>query len=417
MDRPTVRILNVTQGYYPFLDEGGRPWKVRALSRELIAVGHSVSVVTADLGLARGFAKLDVTWAPNEGRTPWGWQRQQDGVDTHYLSSFGRYRTVTFNPHAFGFARALVRNYDVVHVFGIYDLLGLVMARACHRHGVPYVVEPMGMIQPIVRSLWKKRVYHALAGASLLRGAARVIATSAQEREEITESGVPKGICVLRRNGIDLREYETLPPRGSFRAEIGISADDFLLLFLGRISRVKGIPLLLKAMVGLPARTRLAIVGPDDRDGSTSEIRDLVERLGLRERVTLGTARYGVAKLQALADADLLVLPSEHENFGNVVVEAAACGLPAVVTESCGVAPLVGARAGVVVRRDEMSLREGIRGLLTAPDRLRELAVGAGALARELSWAEPVREMVQIYGEIISRDSSAVFMCSRTTRD
>ena len=57
--RKPERGLNVTtQCYYPFLDESGRPWKVRALSRELAAAGYAVSIVTGDLGLARGFAKL-----------------------------------------------------------------------------------------------------------------------------------------------------------------------------------------------------------------------------------------------------------------------------------------------------------------------------------------------------------------------
>jgi hypothetical protein len=63
--RYAVRILNVTQCCYPFVDKGGRPWKVRALSRELAAAGYAVSIVTGDLGLARGFAKaLPTTPSP-----------------------------------------------------------------------------------------------------------------------------------------------------------------------------------------------------------------------------------------------------------------------------------------------------------------------------------------------------------------
>jgi hypothetical protein len=65
--RYAVRILNVTQCCYPFVDKGGRPWKVRALSRELAAAGYAVSIVTGDLGLARGFAKaLPTTPAPDD---------------------------------------------------------------------------------------------------------------------------------------------------------------------------------------------------------------------------------------------------------------------------------------------------------------------------------------------------------------
>ena len=59
---------------------------------------------------------------------------------------------------------------------------------------------------------------------------------------------------------------------------------------------------------------------------------------------------YGDAKWAAYRDADLFVLPSQNENFGNTAAEAVACGTPVLVTDRCGIAPIVDRRAGVVVR-------------------------------------------------------------------
>jgi glycosyltransferase involved in cell wall biosynthesis len=400
-----MRLLYVAQDYYPFLERGGRPWKVAAMAKELAARGHRVEVLTADLGLDAAFRALGVPFDRHEARASWGSTHTHDGVTAHYLDVAFAYRATALSPKVLRFCRARLGDFDLVHVFGVYDLLGAPVSWLARRRGIPYVVEPMGMIVPIVRSIRKKHVYHALLGRRMLDGAARVVATSEQERGELLTRGIAAEKILLRRNGIDIEPYAELPPRGAFRRELGLAEDDFLVLFVGRISRKKGLHLLLRAVATLPSKVHVAIVGPDDGDGSLQELRADAARLGLDDRVRFEGPRFGEAKIQAMRDADLFALPSRNENFGNAVVEAIACGLPALVTSECGVAPLVDGRAGIVVAYSEEALAGGLRAALGDAARLSRLAGAGPGIARELSWAEPIDAMLAAYDEATAAGS------------
>src|SRR5215475_2240659 len=177
-----MRILNVTASYAPFLEFGGPPVKVRALSEGLAKRGHRVTVLTPDWGIEKKIRAEGLTGAE---RSPFGWRREEAGVQAIYLPTWLRKRALSWNPAVKRYCRARLQNFDVVHIFGLYDLLGPAVAAECRRLGrPPYVVEPMGMFLPIVRNIWLKRLYHSLLGNRLLRGAAAVIATSQQEVEE-----------------------------------------------------------------------------------------------------------------------------------------------------------------------------------------------------------------------------------------
>ena len=149
-----MRILNVTQTYAPFLEFGGPPVKVRALAEALALRGHQVTVLTADWDLESRFPDGPDGIVPSgTTRSPFGWRRDENNVQAIYLPSWFRYRALSWNPAAKRFARARLRNFDVVHIFGLYDFLGPAIAEACRRRKLPYVVEPIGMFLPIVRSL------------------------------------------------------------------------------------------------------------------------------------------------------------------------------------------------------------------------------------------------------------------------
>src|SRR2546425_8834276 len=308
-----MRILKTTQTYYPYLDKGGPPAKVKGIARALARHGHEVTVLTADLGLTD--ETFDAQgWSRERTAGPFGWEWKSEGVKAIYLSTLVNYRATTLSPRVLEFCRKHVTDFDVVHLYGLYDLIGPVVAKFCRRHGIPYVIEPLGMFQPKVRSLQKKRVYHSLIGDALVRNAAAVIATSGTERQELLDGGIAAEKIVLRRNGLDLDEFQSLPARGAFRSKLGIGAHETLVLFLGRISFIKGLDVLVRAfaeLAQLQREPRLIIAGPDDKDGCLEEIRGLVDQLRLKGRIIFVGPLYGVEKLQALADADLFVLPSK----------------------------------------------------------------------------------------------------------
>jgi len=154
-----------------------------------------------------------------------------------------------------------------VHIFGLYDLLGPAVAAACRKRNLAYVLEPIGMFVPIVRNLWLKRMYHAVWGTRLLQGASAVIATSQQEVEELVAGGLLRTRVVLRRNGVEVPP--SWPAPGKFRKSRGISREEKLVLFLGRLSTKKSPDLLLEAFAELSQRSpgilmRLVFAGPDE---------------------------------------------------------------------------------------------------------------------------------------------------------
>ncbi len=400
-----MRILNVTETYAPFFEFGGPPVKVRALSEGLARRGHPVTVVTADWGLEKRLQ------APEEKitaeRSPFGWRREENGVQSIYIPTWLRYRRVSWNPAVKRYCRARLQNFDIVHIFGLYDLLGPAVAAASRKRGLPYVLEPIGMFVPIVRNLWLKGLYHAVWGKRLLEGASAVIATSSQEAEELVAGGVPRTRVVLRRNGVEVPAL--WPERGTFRKAQRISNDVKLVLFLGRLSVKKSPALLLRAfgelskrLAGIPLQ--LVFAGPDE-GGVEAELDQTATQLGVRSKVQFVGPIFGETKWAAYRDADVFVLPSQNENFGNTAAEAVAAGTPVIVTEQCGIAPLLADEAGLVVRHDTAALARALERILSEAELRSRLAAGCAVVTARLGWDEPVRDMEALYTSLASQQT------------
>jgi glycosyltransferase involved in cell wall biosynthesis len=400
-----MRILNVTQTYAPFWEFGGPPVKIQALSEALVRLGHEVTVLTADWGLESRLPER-VAQGVIE-RSPFGWRQEENGVHSIYLPSWFRYRALSFNPAVKRFCRARLLNFDVVHIFGLYDFLGPAVAAACRRCNIPYIVEPIGMFLPIVRSFRLKRTYHFVFGETMLRESGFVVATSGQEADELVSAGLPREKTVLRRNGVEAPT--ALPERGRFRAAQGIPAEARVVLFLGRLSRKKSPDLLLEAFAMLPnplegMNLSLVFVGPDER-GMQKQLMQMAERLGVRAQVHFAGALFGEQKWAAYRDADVFVLPSQNENFGNTAAEAAAARTPGIVTEGCGIAPLLRDVAALVVPHDATAISRAIARLVTERGLHEQLAAGCSEVASRLGWEEPAREMETLYRQLVPAES------------
>jgi glycosyltransferase involved in cell wall biosynthesis len=382
-----MRILNVTQTYFPFMEFGGPPVKVRSLSQRLVKLGHKVTVLTADWGLESHV----LAPGSHAERSPVGWHLEESGIEAIYLPSWVRYRALSWNPGIARFCRAQLWRFDVAHIFGLYDFLGPATAAACRRSGMPYVVEPIGMFVPIVRNFLLKRMYHLALGQSMLRGSRTIIATSPQEVAELASSGQPAEKIVVRRNGVEVPD--SLPERGRFRAVAGIPADAKLVLYLGRLSEKKSPDVLLQAFASLGnmeggAELRLVFAGPDDGD-MKQKLQQLAGELGVSARVQILGPIFNKDKWRAYRDADVFVLPSQNENFGNTAGEAVAAGTPVVVTDKCGIAPLLADVAGLVVQHDVTAIAQAIARVLCEPGLHARLSAGCERVAAKLDWDEP----------------------------
>jgi glycosyltransferase involved in cell wall biosynthesis len=398
-----VRILNVAQTYFPYLAEGGRPVKVRILSRKLVQRGHSVTVLTANLGSKE--------WTQSVGapeKTPGGLRVAEQGVEAIYLPSWLRYRTLTINPRVVGFCGASLRGFDLVHFYGLYDLLGPAVSYFCRRQRIPYVIEPMGMYRPIDRSLRLKLMWHRSVGKTFLQGATRIIATSELEHQELLEGGIPSEKVVIRYNGIDMSSCTSLPRRGGFRARWGISPEEPLILFLSRLIPRKGADILIEAFAqACPGSGRLVIAGPEGEPGYRAYLEKRAKESGAETRVLFTGPVYDEEKKAVFADADVFVLPSRYENFANAAAEAMACGIPVIITDSCGIRSLVNGQSGLVIAPEKEALAEALRRLICDKRLYAQLKEGCHRVADQLSWDRLTEQMEGYYAAALAKTNGA----------
>ncbi len=396
-----MQILKTVQAYYPFQEKGGPVVKVRAIALGLAHRGHNVTVLTADFGFKPSLAP-----AMKAEKCRWGWCAREQGVEAIFLRNRGRYRALTFNPDVIKYCSASLAKHDVIHIYGLYDLLGPAAAFFCRRYCIPYVVEPMGMFRPIVRNFRMKKLYHILLGNRLLRGAKRLIATSEQEKQELVSGGIDSARVVVRRNGIDIPV--SLPSAGAFREKWRISPQARIVLFLGRLVPKKSPDLLLEAFVLWRGETPhaadsvLVLAGPEEHDGYLTRLKSLAAASEIAGNVLFTGPLYDDAKWAAYRDASVFVLPSQNENFGNSAAEAMVCGTPVIVTDQCGIAPIVDGRAGLVVPHDSRARATALKLLLDGGSLSGQFRDACPGVVRGLSWEQPLVQMEAIYREVIS---------------
>jgi glycosyltransferase involved in cell wall biosynthesis len=141
----------------------------------------------------------------------------------------------------------------------------------------------------------------------------------------------------------------------------------------------------------------LAIVGPDD-EGLGRGLMRLAEALGVADRVVLTGMVNGPDRHAALAAADVWVLPSDTENFGNAVVEAMAAGVPSVITPGVNLAAEIDAAgAGLVCATEPAAIAAGIAAILDDPKLAEDLSAGGRSFAARYDWATVAPKLRAMY--------------------
>lgn len=301
--------------------------------------------------------------------------------------------------------RRILTTFDLVHIHWLYDFACIVAARAAIAAHVPFVVQPAGSLEPQLmrKNRLLKRAYLATIGRPLLTRAAAVVFTSEQERA-LAAYGPrrPEWIVPV---GLDASTFAHLPPPGTFRAAYP-HVDGPFLLCVGRLTPQKGLDLLIAALARLaPHRRTLSLVlaGPDP-DGYGASLRDLAEGLGVHQRVVFTGLLPHEMKLAALVDAELFVLPSHAENFGAVVTEALACGLPVVMSNQVGIhRQMADAGVATVVECTADSVATGIESALADTTlRYRIATRGPGVVRAHYTWDAIVPMLIHRYREVMS---------------
>lgn len=281
------------------------------------------------------------------------------------------------------------RPADVIHAQGVWQHSTYAAAALARSWRVPYLITPHGMLYPqdIAKSnAWLKRLSLRLRLLSDLDGAAAVHATCDEERRHCRELGVTAPICVVP-NPMELPPLPARPADGRRR-----------IAYLGRLSPRKNVEGLLRAFAELgERRAELLIIGGGD-EAYERRLRDEAHRLGLDNARFAGFLN-GQDRERALASANVLAMPSEFENFGMVVGEGLARGIPCIATQGAPWQELQTERCGWWVPYTQHDITAAVEQALRAPDeQLRDMGQrGRQLIERRYAVDKVARQLLEVY--------------------
>lgn len=306
----------------------------------------------ASLGVTTTVASLDLPDAP------WLQNQSFEGIGLGPVNGGYGYRRGLPSR-----IRELAKQHQAVIIHGLWQYHAFASWRALHASNIPYYVYPHGMLDPWFKRTYpgkhlKKWTYWPWADYRVLRDARAVLFTTEQERLLARQS------FWLYRANEHVVGYGTSAPPGDADHQRELFFSRFpslrgqrILLFLSRIHPKKGVDLLVEAFSAVAnqdARLRLVIAGPDQL-GWQEQLQQRSAALGISDRIIWPGMLSGDLKWGAFRSAELFCLPSHQENFGIVVAEALACGLPVAIAEPVNIASEVAAAGAGLVHSDTVA--------------------------------------------------------------
>lgn len=378
------RILHVIPSVSPL--RGGPSATIRNLAAGLAELGIDAHVAsTNDDGANRSSGTCGVP-VTHDGVTYWLFERQT--------------RFYTFSWPLTTWLAKHIRDFDLVHIHALFSYASLPAAYLANRHGIPYVVRPLGTLNNwgmIHRRPWLKAASFKMLESHIVRNASLMHYTSEQERTEAESLGVRTRAAVIP-NPLPDQEPVT---RGEFRRlhpEIGCRP---MALYLSRIDPKKGVDLLLRAFdeVRRQVPEAVLVIAGDHATNYGQSMQALGASLKLNGSVVWHGFVSGAEKASLLADADLFVLPSRSENFGIAVAEAMGAGLPVVVSDQVAIhQDVVSAYAGIRTKCDPLELATAMRHLLLDPESRRLMGANGMRFARANYSSQAVtQQLVRVY--------------------
>jgi glycosyltransferase involved in cell wall biosynthesis len=366
-----MRILMTSYEFPPI--GGGGSAVVAGLSRELVASGHEVDLVTMSF---RG--------CPRE--------EEVDGVRVHRVPCLRRAKHNCTTPEALTYVagalpvirRLLARQrFDVMHAHFILPD-GLLAWRVWRETGLPYVITAHGtdvpgynqhrlrMAHRLVRPIWNR----------VVRGASRIISPSEiLERLVLAQPAGARKTLVIP-NGLQIGEYA---PR----------AHGSRILVVTRMLERKGVQYVLDSLAESPVEPEVHIVG----DGPfLPELRRKAEELRSPAKFWGWLDNRSPQLRELYESAGIFVFPSEAENFPIVLLEAMAAGLAIITTEGTGCAEVVGDAGLLVPVRDSKAISHALKRLIENPELRRSLGAAARRRIEEkFTWTAVARRYVEEY--------------------
>jgi glycosyltransferase involved in cell wall biosynthesis len=382
--------MKIAQVTLRFDAPGGVETNVREVSRRMRASGEDVEIYSSDLF--------------DESR----WDRRSnyapivDGVPVHRFAVRKRLIPGLTMPMMIGLMDGLATSgVDVIHAHSHRYGHVLQSAAVADRRHIPLVVSTHYHPADHREPAWKRlmlRIQDWGFGGTAYRVARALVVETEREASLLREFAPADRIRVIPP-GIDVDEWSASGPD---TPPEGLPPEYFL--FFGRVAPNKGIPFLIDALAGLPPALRipLVIMGQDWGDRATIEER--ARARGVADSVRfLGHVKDPATVRTVIRRARALVLPSEWEAFGLVLLEAMAVGTPIVATSVGGVPEVLDqGRVGLLVPyADSVALGDAMRRVLEEPGPTQDRVRAGRERVRQFDWSVAAERHRALYRELV----------------
>ena len=384
-----MKILQGCVRYPPA--PGGAETVVKAYSEGLRDLGHDVEVITTDLYTETPFVKKEMPSEVN-GINVTRHKAYTVSGEAHYVLAPGMVQSF------------LSKKADIIHThsYGYFqNHAGWIRERF---QSTPWVITPH--FHPSW-SMWGgakrktlREFYDTVIGKGTMESADLITCVSKHERDMlVSEIGISEDNIKIIYNGINWNDWQILPDKNIFRKQYPDISDKFV-LFAGRLATNKGLSDLISAMDLVNQKSvDLVITGADMGLGKQLEKEALEKGVRMHRLGHIDDETYR----SVLAAAEMLVLPSEYEAFGIVLLEAAAAETAVIGTNVGGIPEAMspGNNGLIVEYNDVDNLSKSIATLLDDAKMCKEMGKAGRVWAKNFSWDSILKELEQEYRSII----------------
>ncbi len=377
-----MRIAHVTATFPPYMAGTGNVCYYNAM--ELARLGHQVSVFTAAGPSTSSF--------------------DPPGVTVHRLPSLLRFGNAPLLPGLMG-----IRDVDIIHLHYPFIFGAELVTLVARQRRIPIVLT---YHNDLIGKGFRRYLFNLYSPLStgLVLGAARKLAVVSAEHARTCRIAT-----LLKRrwkdvveipNGVDTELFHPLPPDSAVRKKFGISPENPMILFVGALDKAhyysKGVPTLLRAFAKVSGKdVILLIVGEGDWK---ARYQAQASEMGIGRRTIFAGYVPFTNLPNYYSSADILVLPSESESFGMVLIEAMACKKPVIATDLESVRSVVTDKSEGLLfpAKDAESLADKIQYLLNDSKMRQEMGEKGRAKVEALyAWPKIIPRLLRMYEEVL----------------
>ncbi len=298
--------------------------------------------------------------------------------------------------------RNAVINVNLIHLMSHWTLLNVLIYFAAKIYKKPYIICPAGALSYLGRSKFLKKIYNIVIGKRILQDSEYCIAISRDEVLDFRKYKIDESKIIHIPNGINEEEYLTYDTN-KFREKFNLSQNK-IILFIGRLNKIKGIDLLFNAFCNINQELldyQLVIAGPDE--GMRKTLCKKLNYTNLSDRINFIGYLDSEYKSSALNEASLLVIPSRQEAMSIVVLEAGITGTPVLITNKCGFGDLEKIKGGKIVEATISGIEQGLLQLLNDEDQLKYMGKNLKRhIKKKYLWSIIANQHLDLFNQVVN---------------